>query len=185
MSEPVPEYLRKLKAFQDQFFLPRRSTRTENPGKALESLRQAATRAPSEYSEYLNEAVTCYENGLYRAAILMVWAATVEHLYGVVSNHRNGFREFETHNQARYGSSNNYHRIRKKDDFLYLREQQFIQLAEDAGMINRNARELLNDRLKLRNLCGHPTQYQPGREESVVFVESLMLNVLGGAMVNW
>jgi hypothetical protein len=44
---------------------------------------------------------------------------------------------------------------------------------------------MLEERLRLRNLCGHPTGYVPGREETVIFVESLVLNILGGTMLNW
>lgn len=75
--------------------------------------------------------------------------------------------------------------LKKQDDFLYLGERDFLQLGEDAGMFNRNARKVLQERLDLRNLCGHPTQYRPGREETVIFIESLLLNVLSGAWLNW
>ncbi len=76
-------------------------------------------------------------------------------------------------------------RSRKQGDFLYIGERDFIQLGEDAGMFNRNARQLLHERLKLRNLCGHPTQYMPGREETVIFIESLLLNILSGSWLEW
>jgi hypothetical protein len=52
-------------------------------------------------------------------------------------------------------------------------------------MINRNARVLLTERLNLRNRCGHPTGYRPGREETVIFVESLLNTVVGGVMLLW
>jgi hypothetical protein len=50
---------------------------------------------------------------------------------------------------------------------------------------NRNARQLLEERLRLRNLCGHPTGYTPGREEAVIFIEGLVLNILSGSWLNW
>jgi hypothetical protein len=59
---------------------------------ALSSLQTAAKQAPREYADYLTEAVECYERQLYRAAILMVWAATVEHMFGVAGSHRGGIR---------------------------------------------------------------------------------------------
>jgi hypothetical protein len=52
-------------------------------------------------------------------------------------------------------------------------------------MYNRNARKILHERLELRNLCGHPTGYRVGREQTVVFVESLLLNILSGSWLNW
>ncbi len=115
----------------------------------------------------------------------MVWAATVQHMYGVVRGHHGGIKAFEAVNVKRYGKNKNYREIRKVDDFLYLGEAQFLQLAEDSGMINRNARATLITRLNTRNLCGHPTGYTVGREETVVYVESLVLNVLTGSWLNW
>lgn len=150
-----------------------------------QSLRSAANNAPNTYADYLTEALECYTGGQYRAAVLMTWSAVIQHLYSIASNHKSGITLFESANQQRFGKSNSYRPIRKADDFLYLREAQFIQLGEDAGMYNRNTRRILEDRLKLRNLCGHPTQYRPGQEEVIVFIESLMLNILGGNLLNW
>ena len=115
----------------------------------------------------------------------MVWAAVVQHLYSTAASHRGGVGAIEAANKARFGTSRAYREMRKADDFLYLGEHAFIQIGEDAGMFNRNARQLLHERLKLRNLCGHPTGYTAGREETVVFVESLLLNILSGSWLNW
>lgn len=115
----------------------------------------------------------------------MVWAAVVQHLYSTAGSHRGGVKAIEIANKARYGHSKSYREMRKTDDFLYMGESNFIQLGEDAGMYNRNARVLLHEKLKLRNLCGHPTGYTPGREEAVVFIESLTLNILSGSWLNW
>jgi hypothetical protein len=86
----------------------------------------------------------------------MAWAATIEHMYGVVGDHRGGVRKIQAANLARYGQHSKYREVKKKNDLLYLSEDQFIQLAEDAGMINRNARRTLVESLTLRNLCGLP-----------------------------
>lgn len=178
---PVP----RLRLFQELYPAPVRDAVHGLPAPPLQSLVDARSAAPPEYADYLNEAVSAYEHGLYRAAILMVWAATIEHLYGTVRRHRTGVDAIQAANLARYGTARNYREIKKVDDLLYLSESQFLQLGEDAGMYNRNARQLLVDRLNLRNRCGHPTGYRPGREESIVFIESLALNVLTGSWLKW
>jgi hypothetical protein len=157
----------------------------ESPSAALGSLVQAVETAPKDYHDYLEEALSCYQHGLYRGAILLVWASVVQHLYSAADQHSGGVKAFEAANQSRFGNSKKYRPLRKRDDFLYLGERDFLQLAEDAGMFNRNARKVLQERLDLRNLCGHPTQYRPGREEAVIFIESLLLNVLSGKWLNW
>ena len=173
-----------LREFQDVHRTPVTES-TETPAAALLSLEQAVADAPAEYADYLFEALACYAGGQYRAAVLMTWSAVVQHLYSTAGGHIGGIKAFEAANIARYGSSNAYRQIKKIDDFLYLKESQFLQLAEDAGMYNKNARVLLTERLTLRNLCGHPTQYKPGHEEVVIFIESLVLNVLGNNLLNW
>lgn len=157
----------------------------ESPAAALDSLEDAVKQAPAEYRPYLEEAVGCYRHGLYRAAILMVWSAVVRHLYATAGNHQGGTASFEKANKNRFGTMKKYRQIRKLDDFSYLGERDFITLCEDTGMCNRNARKLLHQRLDTRNLCGHPTGYTPGREETVVFIESLVLNVLSGSWLSW
>lgn len=181
----VQKRLAALRAFQQLHDVPVTDRATQSPVVALKSLNDAVAIAPSDYRDYLAEAVTCYEQHLYRAAVLMVWAATVEHLYVVASNHRTGIKSLEAANLVRFGGSKTYRQLKKKDDFLYLGEANWLQLAEDAGLMNRNARQLLIERLNLRNRCGHPTKYTPGREETVVFIESLLLNILSGRMLNW
>lgn len=182
---PIEGLLLGLREFQERYGPPTTDLAAEAPAAALHSLEAAVGKAPASYRPYLEEAVACYSTGLYRAAILMTWSATMGHLLKTVAGRPGGVKAIEAANASRFGSSKGYRQLKKTDDILYLREAQFIQLGEDAGMYNRNARRLLGERLDTRNLCGHPTGYTPGREETVVFVESLLLNVIGGAMMNW
>jgi len=183
-----PESIRRLDRLRQLQTLYPGSPKTgkhESPELALQSLVDARDAAPERYSDYLEEAVAAYESSLYRAAILMVWSATIEHLYGVIRTHPDGIKLVEQANTARFGSSRSYREIKKADDLMYMSESNFLQLCEDAGAINRNARKVLIERLDLRNRCGHPTGYKPGREEAVVFIESLTLNILTGSWINW
>ena len=184
-NDSVRKRLAALRAFQQLHGTPVTDQADQSPALALKSLNDALKAAPPNYRDYLSEAVTCYENGLYRAAILMAWAAVMEHLYIIASDHPGGIKNFETVNNSRFGKSKTYREIKKKDDFLYIGEANWLQLAEDAGLMNRNARTILTERLNLRNRCGHPTKYKPGREETVVFIESLLLNFISGQMLNW
>lgn len=178
-----------LAEFQRLHALPVKDSARELPAQALHSLREAAASAPADYRDYLDEAVRCYEGGMYRAAVLMVWSACIQHLFSVIEGHRGGVRAMEAANRARFGKGDpppaSYKKISKTDDLLYFKEANVLLITEDAGLINRNARDLLEEKLKLRNRCGHPTQYKPGREETVIFIESLLVNIIGGTMVKW
>jgi len=140
----VEHLLEGLRKLQSEFGEEVADVAQESPAAALESLIQALAQAPREYRAYLEEALACYQQGLYRAAILMVWAAVTQHLYTVAGSRRGGVSAFEIANSARFGTSRKYREITKQDDFLYLGERDFLTLAEDAGMINRNARKGAN-----------------------------------------
>lgn len=175
----------RLRAFQEAYSIPIVDISKQAPVEALHSLRDATSKAPTNYRAYLNEAVDCYEQGAYRGAVLMVWSATIEHIYSAIDARPGGFKSLETANKARFVGSRTYRRISKKNDLLYLNDKNFLQLCEDAGVFNRNARKLLEEKLDTRNRCGHPTGYVIGREEAVVFVESLVNNIISDAMMDW
>lgn len=174
-----------LRELQDTYAQPITDTSRQAPAVALHSLRDAAANAPAVYRDYLDEAIDCYESGAYRGAVLMVWSATVEHLYSVIEGYSCGIKLMESENVRRFGNSANYKRIRRKNDLLHLNDGNFLQLCEDAGLFNKSAKTVLTERLGLRNRCGHPSGYTVGREETVVFVESLILNFLSNKMLHW
>jgi hypothetical protein len=180
----VPQFER-LREFQEAYRLPVSDIARQAPAQALHSLRESAQRAPANYRQYLEEAIDCYEASAYRGAVLMVWAATIEHLYSVIEGHRGGFGAIETANKSRFGTARNYRQISKKNDLLYINDANFLLLCEDSGVFNKNARGLLEDALKTRNRCGHPTGYALGREEVVIFIERLINNFISGAMIDW
>lgn len=175
----------RLRTFQEAYSIPVTDVSKQAPVEALHSLREATGKAPTSYQDYLNEAVDCYEHDAYRGAVLMVWSATVEHIYSAIESHSDGFKAMETANQSRFGKSNTYRKIRRKNDLLYLNDKNLLQICEDAGVFNRNARKLLEEKLDTRNRCGHPTGYVIGREEAVVFIESLINNIINNAMMDW
>lgn len=175
----------RLRTFQEAYSIPITDVSRQAPAQALHSLREATGRASLGYRAYLNEAVDCYETGAYRGAVLMVWSATVEHIYSAIETRQSGLNAVEAANHKRFGDSKTYRRIVKKNDLLYLNDKNFLLLCEDAGIFNRNARMLLEEKLGTRNRCGHPTGYVIGREEAVVFIESLINNVINGAMIDW
>ena len=185
MRDPRVDQFERLRAFQEAYAIPVSDVSRQAPAQALHSLRDATARAPKNYQDYLNEAVDCYEYHAYRGAVLMVWAAAIEHIYTAIENQQGGFKKIEAANAGRFGKSNTYRNVRRKNDLLYVNDNNFLQLCEDAGVFNKNARKLLTEKLDTRNRCGHPTGYVIGREEAVVFIESLINNIINDAMMDW
>jgi hypothetical protein len=177
--------LERLREFQEAYRLPVSDIARQAPAQALHSLRESAASAPGNFRQYLEEAIDCYEASAYRGAVLMVWAATIEHIYSVIEGHQSGFKLIEAENFRRFGKSNGYRKISKKNDLLYVNDKNFFLICEDAGVFNKNARSILDDALNTRNRCGHPTGFAVGREEVVIFIERLINNFISGAMIDW
>lgn len=184
-AEDWTPHLDRLREFQEAYRLPISDIARQAPAQALHSLREAAERAPTSYRQYLEEAIDCYEALAYRGAVLMVWAATIDHIYSVIEAHRSGFKMLQAANFARFETSSTYRKIGKKNDLLYLNDKNLFLICEDAGVMNKNARLILDDALSTRNRCGHPTGYKVGREEAVIFIERLINNFISGAMIDW
>jgi hypothetical protein len=178
-------WLQGIQKFQVQVREPVVDIATESPAIALESLREAIDKAPATHRDYLKEALGCYVGHHYRAAVLMTWSATMSRLHVAIADHHGGIASFEKANADRFVQSAAYRRVRRKDDLMYLRDRDFIELAEKAGLYNKSTRQLLIERLELRNRCGHPTGHSVGRGETVVFIESLCINIISGATLNW
>lgn len=181
----LKEWLEGVRAFQEQVRQPVADISTQAPAAALASLRDAVEKAPKSYKDYLAEALSCYENHLYRAAVLLVWSANMSRLYDAIGDRKGGIKSFEKENLARYQDSGAYRKVRNRDDLLYLKDRAFLELAERAGLYNRSTRMMLIERLDLRNRCSHPTGHAVGREEAVIFIESLCQNVISGKTLNW
>lgn len=109
------QQIERLKLFQEAHGIAVADISRQAPAEALHSLRDATLRAPENYQNYLSEAVDCYESRAYRAAILMVWSATVEHIYSVIQATPNGFRRIEAANSQRFGNTNKYKKDQKEE----------------------------------------------------------------------
>jgi hypothetical protein len=177
--------LDRLREFQEAYRLPVSDIAREAPAQALHSLRESAANAPANYRQYLEEAIDCYGASAYRGAVLMVWAATIEHIYSLIEQHPSGFELIEAGNFKRFKNSKTYRKISKKNDLLYVTDKNFFFICEDAGVFNKNARALLDEALGTRNRCGHPTGFALGREEVVIFIERMIKNFISGAMLDW
>lgn len=52
-----------------------------------------------------------------------------------------------------------------------------LQICQDAGMLHKAEKQILEDRLNLRNQCGHPNPVEIGEHTVAHHIEVLMLNV--------
>lgn len=127
---------------------------------------------PSENS-FLEESILTFEVGAYRAAILMVWLLTIDHLYEhVLRTNSSAFN-----NQLRLMGQNKVI-INTKDDFGQIKESTFIEACKGAGIISSDVRKILDTKLGIRNSFAHPSAITLPKSKALEFIEDLIENVI-------
>ena len=91
-----------------------------------------------EQSEFLKEALLCYKAGAFRAAIVMTWNLTYDHLLRFVLAHH--LADFNTAWPKRYPKEHKDCRISamvKRDDFSELKESVVIEICRSTAQHHR------------------------------------------------
>lgn len=123
---------------------------------------------------FLSETVDCFEANANRAAVVMCWILTLDHIFDFVMKHH--LLEF---NAAL--SANPDKRIKKigsKEEFTELKEIKFIELCRAANIISNDVRKILDDALGVRNTAAHPSGVEVARSKAVSVIEDLIVNVI-------
>ncbi|MBL8548480.1 MAG: hypothetical protein JNJ73_00740 [Hyphomonadaceae bacterium] len=138
-------------------------------------LRRLENSLPSgPKKSFLGETIDCFEAGANRAAIVMCWILTVDHLFDHVLNHH-----LTAFNAAL--AKNPDKRVRvvtKRDDLSELQESKFIELLRAASIISNDVRKILEEKLGTRNSSAHPSGVSIARSKAIDFIEDLVVNVL-------
>jgi len=126
--------------------------------------------------KFLAEAIACVEVRARRAAVVMAWAMTVDHLERYVLAHK--LTEFNATWTARPDNRGG-RRIGTQDDFLEIRDENtFIQILRAALIITNDVRKILDEKLGFRNTCAHPNDVVIPESKVLAAIEDLVYNVV-------
>ena len=108
---------------------------------------------------FLSEAITCYRNRAFRAAIVMAWNLAYDHLLHWILKEPGRVAAFNAHIAARVGPKKAATIIiSNRADFEELKESETIDIAESAGLFaSTNTKKILGIQLTKRNLAAHPS----------------------------
>jgi hypothetical protein len=130
---------------------------------------------PNE-NEFLQEAINCFEISAYRAAIVMVWNLTIDHLFEyVLKNELSNFNvalSKNTDKRIKISSVSN------KDDFSEIPENKFIEFCRSGNIISNDIRKILDAKLGIRNSYAHPSNIKIIESKATEFIEDLINNVV-------
>ena len=119
--------------------------------------------------DLLRQSLRCAEKELYRAAHVMCWAACMdfiqEKLQGVGM-------------AAIYAVYPSWHRVKNVDELAeYVPEAQLIDALQKLDLASKGQIKALHGLLHKRNECAHPTNYFPGRNETLGYISEVIQRI--------
>lgn len=133
----------------------------------LAKIKDANTRS------FMEEAVACFENHHFRAAVVLSWVGAMSLLHDHVINHC--LEDFNAEAQKRF---KDWRPARTTDDLGRMKEHHFLDVIEAISVIGKTVKtELQGLCLGLRNGCGHPSSLKIAENRVAAHIEMLILNV--------
>lgn len=125
---------------------------------------------------FLQEAIDCYEIGARRAAIIMAWILTMNHLQRYVLYHK--LKEFNVALSTNKDRRVKVTSVSRIDDFSEIPEGKFIEFCRAGAIITADVRRILDQKLGTRNSAAHPSGISLSEVKSTDFIIDLVENVI-------
>lgn len=125
-----------------------------------------------QVATFVEEAISCHEGRLYRAAIVLSWVGAIGVMYDYVI--RNQLAPFNAEAQRRNAK---WKTAKNTDDLARMEEHEFLQILDSLSIVGKSVKQELEGCLRLRNGCGHPNSLVVGEAKVAAHIESLIQNV--------
>lgn len=146
------------------------SVPTLNAATTLRALLSKVTNADT--LSFLNEAVTCLESNLLRAAVVFTWVGAVSILQKhVFALHLSAFNTEASRIDQKWKIA------KSEDDLSRMKEHDFLNVLEGISVIGKSVKQELQNCLTLRNGCGHPNSLKIGQHRVSAHIEILIQNI--------
>lgn len=137
------------------------------------------TELPSHISitderKYLEEALTCFRHGAFRATIVMAWNLAYGHLCNVAL--KGHLAEFNAQLPKSFPKADILE-IKKIEDFQELKESQVLQVCKSSNIISQALYKVMKGKLDIRNIYAHPSGIEITQLTAEEYVRDLVDNV--------
>jgi hypothetical protein len=129
---------------------------------------------------FLSEAITCYHNRAFRAAIIMAWNLAYDHLLHWVLKDAGRLAAFNANIAGRIGARRAAGIVvARREDFEDLKESETVDICSTAGLfISENTKKILDMQLTKRNMAAHPSLVIIEGPQADDTISSLVNNVV-------
>jgi len=131
----------------------------------IEQTRRQLHSLSARQQQLLDEALSCIEYGLFRAAHVAAWQAFIDFLVEKMAS--DGLDHIRAVRSA--------WKYETLEELLEsVAEHQLIEVAKDMGLINKGEMKALHGELSTRNQCAHPSDFHPNANEALGYVSGLL-----------
>jgi hypothetical protein len=130
---------------------------------------------------FLKEAITCYHHRAFRAAIIMAWNLTYDHMARWILADPKRLAAFNSQIAARVGLTSKRAgiTISKREEFEQLEEKEMIDVMAKASLLpSANTKKILEMQLTRRNMVAHPSLVITDAPQADDAITSLVQNVV-------
>lgn len=141
--------------------------------QAADALRKHIGNLKDDHTKaFVEEAVRCFEEGLYRSAVVLSWVGALSAIYDhVIAKKLSEFNAEAVRRNAKWKTA------KSKDDLSLMSEHDFLQILPAISVVGKNVKDELEGCLKLRNGCGHPNSLKVKEARVAAHIETLIVNV--------
>jgi hypothetical protein len=127
---------------------------------------------------FLQETLNCYRVQAYRAAIVMAWNLAFDHILRWIIGDAVRLAKFNAAIVTRYpkraGTT-----VSQYDDFSEeFKESEIIEICRTADLISKNQKQILDEKLKRRNIAAHPSSVTVTQPQADDAISDLVNNVV-------
>jgi hypothetical protein len=134
----------------------------------LENAYESIALLNIKQDDIMRQALRCAENGLFRAAHVMAWAACMDYIEDKLS--ADNMVKLKSLRPSWRGSD-----IREMAE--YIPEHQLVEALKAVGLATKNETNALIGLLRRRNECAHPTGYLPQINETLGYISEILQRI--------
>jgi hypothetical protein len=126
---------------------------------------------------FLEEAIVCYKEGAFRAAIVMTWNLAFDHLLEWILCDASHLGKFNARISVRFPKQAGL-AITRKEDFEEFKESEIISIMNSSGLFSKNIGKILEEKLARRNITAHPSAIVVTQHQAEDVITDLVNNVI-------
>lgn len=126
--------------------------------------------------DFLIEALNCYRVRAFRASIIMVWNLTYDHLVRWVFADANRVQALNVGISTKYPKKGLV--VVRSEDLDALKESEFIEAARVGKLIDKNTFQILEEKLRRRNMAAHPSRVAISQHSADDMITDLVTNIV-------